>query len=231
MIQEGCKMNNHCYNAEISMHEYKKTFTYNNTDMLKLTIIYPQISLNASQAEYKNNSQINMEVNDYKRYAKYLYKQAIKDYIRSLNEGFHFWGYEAFLEYFITYNQNCFLSLYFDKYEFTGGAHGSTLRASDTWELCLGHHLPLGSFFKPGTDYKRILTDEIIRQADQIQERQKIYFDDYKPLIIKNFDKSSFYLSPEGITIYYQQYDIAPYSSGIAEFTIPYSIIGWRPDC
>ena len=89
-------MNNHCYNAEISMHEYKKTFTYNNTDMLKLTIIYPQISLNASQAEYKINSQINMEVNDYKRYAKYLYKQAIKDYIRSLNEGFHFWGYEAF---------------------------------------------------------------------------------------------------------------------------------------
>jgi hypothetical protein len=56
-------------------------------------------------------------------------------------------------------------------------------------------------------------------------------YDDYKPLIIKNFDKSSFYLSPEGITIYYQQYDIAPYSSGIAEFTIPYSIIGWRPDC
>ena len=224
-------MNNYCYKAEISMHEYKKTFSYNNTEMLMLTIIYPQISLNNSQSEYKINSQINMEVSNYKRYAKYLFKQAIKTYTRSLNNGYPFLGYEAYLEYFITYNENCFLNLYFDKYEFTGGAHGSTVRASDTWELCCATHLPLSSFFKPGTDYKRLLIDEILSQAEVIQGRQNIYFEDYKALIIKNFDKDSFYLSREGITIYYQQYEIAPYSTGIVEFTIPYSKIGWRPNC
>jgi hypothetical protein len=213
------------------MHEYKKTFSYNNVEMLKLTIIYPQIRLNDPQAEYKINAQINMEVSDYKRYAKYLFKQAIRAYTQSLKSGYPFFGYEAYLEYFITYNENCFLSLYFDKYEFTGGAHGSTVRASDTWELCCGTHLPLRSFFRPGTDYKHLLSDEILSQAETIQRKQNIYFDDYKTLIIKNFDEDSFYLAPEGITIYYQQYDIAPYSTGIVEFTIPYSIIGWSPNC
>ncbi|MDD3752161.1 MAG: hypothetical protein PHU60_08975, partial [Tissierellia bacterium] len=76
-------MNNHCYNADIGMHEYKKTFSYNNKEMLKLTIVYPQISLNNPQAEYRINAQIIMEVNDYKRYAKHLFKQAIKGYYDS----------------------------------------------------------------------------------------------------------------------------------------------------
>lgn len=224
-------MNNNCFNADISMHEYDKTFYYNNEEMLKLTIKYPQVYLYNKEAENRINAQINMEVNDYKRYAKYLFKEAVKSYAKSQANGYPFFGYEAYMEYFISYNENCFLSLYYDKYEFTGGAHGSTIRTSDTWELCCGTHLPLSSFFRPAADYKHLLIDEIIRQAEEIQRRQNIYFDDYKSLIIKNFDEDSFYLSPSGITFYYQQYDIAPYSTGIAEFTIPYSIIGWRPNC
>ena len=213
------------------MDEYNKSFSYNNTEMLKLTIKYPQISLNNKQAENRINAQINMEVSDYKRYAKYLFKQAIKRYTESQTNSYPFFGHEAYMKYFITNNESCFLSLYYDRYEFTGGAHGSTIRASDTWELCCGTQLSLSSFFHPGSDYKRLLIDEMIRQAEVIQGQQNIYFDDYKSLIIKNFDKDSFYLSPDGITIYYQQYDIAPYSTGIVEFTIPYSRIGWRPNC
>lgn len=224
-------MKNYCYNAEINMYEYRKTFSYNNTEMLKLTIIYPQISLYNLQAEYKINTRINMDVSNFKRYAKYLFKQAIKSYTESQNKGYPFREYEAYMDYSITYNENCFLSLYYDKYEFTGGAHGSTVRASDTWELCLGTYLPLNSFFRPGTDYRHLLINEMIKQAEVIQNQQNIYFDDYKSLIIKNFDEDSFYLTPSGITIYYQQYDIAPYSTGIVEFTIPYSVIGWRPNC
>lgn len=225
-------MMNYCHNAEINMHEYKKIFNYNNIEALFLSIKYPQICLrNNPQVEYKINNQIMMEVNNYKSYAKHLYKQAIKGYHDALANDYPFHGYEAYMEYSITNNENCFLSLYYDKYEFTGGAHGSTVRSSDTWELCCGTHLPLGSFFRPGTDYKSFLIDEMIRQAEIIQRSQKIYFDEYKSLIMKTFDENSFYLTPEGITIYYQQYDIAPYSTGIVEFTIPYSLIGWRPNC
>ncbi len=224
-------MNRSCYNAVIRMQEYKRTFSYNNVEVLTLTIKYPIIRLRNQQVECRINSQIIMEVNDYKEHAKYLYKQAIKGYKDSQTNNYPFHGYEAYMEYTITYNENCFLSLYFDRYEFTGGAHGSTVRASNTWELCYGTLLPLSSFFRIGTDYRRFLINEMINQAEYTQEREGIYFDDYKSLIVENFDENSFYLYPTGITIYYQQYDIAPYSTGIVQFTIPYSSIGWRPNC
>lgn len=224
-------MKNYSYRADISIHEYKKTFIYNKVELLNLTIKYPLISLCNSRAENNINNQIYMEVSDYKRYANYLYKEAIRRYHETIQNDYPFFTFEAYMEYTITYNENCFLSLYYDKYEFTGGAHGSTIRASDTWELCFGTHLPLSSFFRPATDYRRLIIEEIIRQAELVQKDEGIYFDDYKALIIKNFNENNFYLSPLGITIYYQQYDIAPYSTGIVEFTIAYSKLNWQPNC
>ena len=225
-------MNRYCYNADISMHEYKKKFNYNNIEVLELSIKYPKISLtNNPRAENLINNRIKTEIIDFVRYSKYLYNQDIEGYHESQANNYPFHGYSAYMEYTITYNENCFLSLYFDRYEFTGGAHGSTIRSSDTWELCHGTILPLSSFFKPGTDYRSLLIDEMTRQAEVIQQREDIYFDDYKELIISNFNENSFYLSPSGITIYYQQYDIAPYSTGIVEFTIPYDLINWHPNC
>lgn len=226
-------MNKYCYNANISMHEFKRTFYYNNVEVLTLSIKYPEISLKYNpQVEYLINNQINMNVNEFVRYAKYMYDQAVKGYNNSQINDYPFHSYSAYMEYTITYNENCFLSLYIDKYEFTGGAHGSTVRSSDTWELCNGTHLPLSSFFEPNVDYRRLMIDEITKQAEyNSQQNSNIYFDEYKSLIIRNFDENSFYLTPLGITIYYQQYDIAPYSTGIVEFTIPYAMTNWHPNC
>lgn len=224
-------MNNYCYSADIRMGKYKKTYFYKGVEMLKLTIKYPLISLPNRQAENIINNQIYMEVRNFKKHAEYLYEEAIKGFHEAQENSYPFHTYEAYMEYIITYNENCFLSLYYDRYEFTGGAHGSTIRASNTWELCLGTPLFLENFFPPGTDFRPFVTDEIIRQAEPIQRNEVIYFDDYKTLIIENFNEDSFYLSPGGITIYYQQYEIAPYSTGIVEFTIPYSSINWYPNC
>lgn len=226
-------MNNSCFRASVNMKELKRAFEYDNTEVLTLTVKYPEVNIKYNpHAEWLINNQIAMNVNEYMRYAGYLYNQAVKTYIDSQSNNFPFHPYEAYMEYTITYNDNCFLSTYNDKYEFTGGAHGSTLRSSDTWELLSGTNLPLYSFFRPGTDYVRLLTEEIIRQAEyNYNQNPNIYFDDYKNLITKNFNPRSYYLTPQGMVIYYQQYDIAPYSTGIVEFTIPYEAIGWRPRC
>jgi hypothetical protein len=60
--------------------------------------------------------------------------------------------------------------------------------------------------------------------AEEIQKDPSIYFPDWEKLIVQTFNENSFYATNEGIVIYYQQYDIAPYSSGIREFLIPYNI-------
>ncbi|QIB69308.1 DUF3298 and DUF4163 domain-containing protein [Aminipila butyrica] len=220
--------------ATTHTEEINCQFKYDNIDMLALTIKYPIVTTpNNSCAGEKINNQISMQVDEYFEYAaNTLYQQAMEDYADSLKNNFPFYGYEAYMEYTITYNDNCFLSLYTDKYEFTGGAHGNTTRTSNTWELCGGSNIYLSDFFKPSTNCTLLLTQEIIAQAEgNLKENPGIYFDNYKELIIRNLSCHNFYMAPSGITIYYQQYDIAPYSTGIVEFTIPYATIGWAPSC
>lgn len=220
--------------ARIYMREIKRTFQYNNFDVLTLNIKYPVVNiLNNPLAERKINTQIRTQVNEYYNYVSTsLYNQAISVYKESIENNFPIRAFEAIMEYTITYNDNCFLSLYNEKYEYTGGAHGNTLRSSYTWELCTGVNIYLHYFFTPTTDYTSLLTQEITKQAEaNLIDNPGIYFEDYKNLIIDTFNPQSFYMSPEGITIYYQYYDIAPHSTGIVEFTIPYETIGWYPSC
>lgn len=220
--------------AIIDIQEINRTFKYNNTEMLKLTIKYPIINIyNRPFAERKINNNIEMQVQEYFRYAtNTLYNEAVNSYMESLKNDYPFHGFEAYMEYKITYNDNCFLSLYADKYEFRGGAHGYTTRKSDTYELCTGEYIYLYCFFKPYTDYELFITQEIIIQAENnLIDNPGIYFEDYKNLIAENFNPNNFYMSPDGITFYYLQYEIAPYSTGIVEFTIPYKTIGWYPSC
>ena len=83
--------------------------------------------------------------------------------------------------------------------------------------------MTLQDFFPRNFDYKIDLTEQIIGQiAEQIAAGNDIYFDDYEENVIAEFNPQNFYLTPEGLVIFYQQYAIAPYSSGIMEFTIPY---------
>ena len=49
-----------------------------------------------------------------------------------------------------------------------------------------------------------------------------------KRLQLEDFHPGNFFLVPDGIIIYYQQYDIAPYAAGIPEFLIPFSQHGPR---
>lgn len=220
--------------ATVNMGETNCKFKHDNVEMLTLTIKYPIINIHDTpHVEKEINNQIRMQVDEYIIYAtNILYAQAVNTYMDSLENNFPFHAYEAYMEYTITYNDNCFLSLYTDIYEFTGGAHGNTTRISNTWDLCSGENIYLYYFFDPYTDYIHLITQEIIAQAgENLKENPGIYFDNYKDLIIKNFNPDSFYMSPSGITIYYQQADIAPYSTGIVEFTIPYTKIGWFPSC
>ncbi|HHZ01691.1 MAG TPA: DUF3298 and DUF4163 domain-containing protein [Tissierellia bacterium] len=225
-------MKNNCYKASIAMGELKRTLMYKDVEVLFLSIKYPVVSLPCTNAQTLINNQIAMDIVDYIKHIEYLYNMAVEGYRDSVVNDYPFHGYSAYMEYIITYNKNCFLSLYIDKYEFTGGAHGSTTRSSHTWELWNGTNLTLNCFFKPGTDYRHLLLEEIIKEAHYNNKQNPyLYFEDYESLIIKNFNEYSFYLTPEGIRIYYQQYDIGPYASGIIEFTVPYYRIKWYPNC
>ena len=121
----------------------------------------------------------------------------------------------------ITYNYQMLISLYIDEYRFTGGAHGNTIRTSQTWNLKESKMIKLAELFKD-TNYVSALIDNINEQIkNNIESGKNIYFEDYCFLTDKNFKVENYYIKDGLINIFYQQYEIAPYSSGIIVFIIP----------
>ncbi len=219
--------------ATIVPQVQKQDFTYEDVLVLSVENHYFTVRLpGGGPVEAAINSRIQMQVDELNTYASTtLYENAVETYQYTQEEGFPFNAYGAGLYYKATFNQDCFLSMYRDQYEYTGGAHPNTLRYSDTWNLRTGTVVPLGSFFQPGSNYQQLLLGLILVQADKNQAAEPIYFEDYRKLIVEQFNPKSFYLSPCGLVIYYQQYDIAPYYVGIVEFTIPYKALKNPPSC
>lgn len=162
-----------------------------------------------------------------------LYAQAVEGYKYARLNDFPFMPYEALMVYTITYNRLCTISLYFDAYQYTGGAHGITVRTSDTWDLKAGDRMQLSGFFPEGFKYREYIFEQIDAQIREMTESgENYFFEDSAELVRQTFNESSFYLTEQGVVIYFQQYDIAPYSSGIVEFTLPYSEgVVLRPGC
>lgn len=206
----------------------KDILMYEGTPVLKYSIEYPEFSSREyARAVKKMNRYYRNMALDYQKYVTTsLLQSAITDYKERIKNGYPFHGHEAVQTFAVTYNQHCVLSLYMDRYEYSGGAHGSTVRTSQTWSLGSGRQLPLKALFPDNIHYIADLKAEINRQIqEQMKNGTGAYFENYRELVDKTFNPQSFYLQQDALAIYFQQYDIAPYSSGIPVFMIPYDAV------
>ncbi|ABX43591.1 DUF3298 and DUF4163 domain-containing protein [Lachnoclostridium phytofermentans] len=203
------------------------TLFYNNEQVLSYKINYPQfITSNCTSFIGKLNNYYKENALKFEKYCRdTLFPETVEQYKYAKENNYPIIPYEAVMNYNITYLTDCYISLYFDKYIFTGGAHGNTTRFSDTWDVCKGCIMQLSDFFPHNPNFKDDIITFII---DDISERLKnpnlqgTYFDTYKQDVHNTFHEGNFYMTPNGIVVFFQQYDIAPYSSGIQEFLIPY---------
>lgn len=199
---------------------------YKNQIIMKYTIKYPQFfSAHFQVFLDKLNSFYRTRAVMYERSnIMNLYQMAMVEYEYSITNNFPVRQFEAYVDYQVTYNQNCALSLYFDQYEYAGGAHGLTIRYSDTWNLQKSKKIEMMDLYPHRNNLKEVLTGVVIGQIDAgYNPEDSIYFSDYAKLVQDTLKINNFYLIPEGVVIYFQEYDIAPYSSGMPTFVIPFS--------
>ena len=221
--------------AQITNRKIEKKLPHDSVLMLTLDIDYPQIHLTGSAfAEMLVNHAYRREARHFAAYARDdLFPNAVDDYEESIIKGFPFHPYEAVMRYDITLNRDCVVSATTDHYEFTGGAHGNTVRFSDSFDLRTGYRIRMRDLFPKVEDCRPIVLEQVLRQADErTQAEPGVFFDDYRTLIIKYFNPQSFFLTPRTLGVYYQEYEIAPYASGIVVFEMPYEDLGIRrPGC
>lgn len=198
---------------------------YKGSIILTYEIEYPEITssnydLGKNNFNYYNR---NMAIKLENRAKNELFEEAKKLYDYNISNGFPVMTYEVIKEYEITYNEDYIVSLYSDEYEFTGGAHGNTIRSSQNWNLQTSRQLKLSSFF-PNNEYYIIDVLKNINQQikEQLKYDNNIYFPDYCELVLDTFRLENYYLTRDAIAIFFQTYDIAPHSSGIPVFYIAY---------
>ena len=109
---------------------------------------------------------------------------------------------------------NGIVSYVYDHYTYTGGAHGGTYRGTINMDEQTGRILTESDIFEPG--YYQQLTSLLREYLPKCTEMDMIFDANISP-------SDNFYVTSEGITYVYQQYEIGPYALGIVEVLVPWS--------
>ena len=117
-------------------------------------------------------------------------------------------GFDAFR------NDARFISLTQNRYQYTGGAHGMNWLTATTVNLQTGHYYKLSDLFVADADYIDFLS-KFVRREGAKRNYPLWGFGGIRP-------DSAFYLTNEGIVLFFQPYEIAPYSEGVVRILIPY---------
>jgi len=110
-----------------------------------------------------------------------------------------------------------YISLYIDYYQFSGGAHGITLRDHYNVRIKDGKEIKLKDLYEEGFDYKDYINSIIYKE---IEKNPGMYFTGKLGFNGISEDQG-FYFKDDYVVVFFQVYEIAPYVAGIPEFLIP----------
>jgi hypothetical protein len=110
-------------------------------------------------------------------------------------------------------NERHILSLALSVYSYTGGAHGTTVIHSLTFDITTGKQYALKDLFKSNSNY-------VVRISQLIQEQIK----ERKLPVIEPFMRikpdQDYYIADKSLVIYFQLYELVPYAYGFPYFPI-----------
>lgn len=117
----------------------------------------------------------------------------------------------------IVYSKDNILSYVADKYTYRGGAHGMSSRYACNFDLRTGKQISEEDFFRKGYDgtLTSLLTSHLKESLASPEDMDMLFVEEIEP-------NGNFYLCEKGVTYIYNHYEIAPYSMGIIEVTVPW---------
>ena len=136
-------------------------------------------------------------------------------------EHFASFNWEKKFKMGVKYNEQNVLSLSFDKYGYTGGAHGILIRRYEVLDMKNTNHLNLDDIFIEGFETSlELLLDKKLRKLNGILDSESLR--DAGFLVDEVPVSDNFYVNNDGIGFYYNVYRIAPYAAGPTELFISF---------
>ncbi|HOJ09140.1 MAG TPA: DUF3298 and DUF4163 domain-containing protein [Clostridiales bacterium] len=169
-------------------------------------------------ADKEIQSSINsMLENDIESFRKYMIELSATDTDSSINM-----KYIAKTSYKINKKSRNLLSISVIYYQDTGGAHGIYDMVAYNFDIRNGSLLELDDLFENKDGYKDIINEEIRRQICENKGKIEYFSGDSGFKSISSHQP--FYINDGKLVIYFSLYEIAPYSSGIPGFEIPFTL-------
>ena len=113
-------------------------------------------------------------------------------------------------------------SLYVDVTERQNGTRPLTVRTAETWELRSGTPKTLSEFFPPRLFWKKPIIEALQHQAlDRLQGGESLLFEDVETRVASYFSTKRFYLTEEGLSLFYPMWSLGSPAEGIPVFLLP----------
>ncbi len=125
--------------------------------------------------------------------------------------------YKVVTNYAVTFNKNHILSTIVNLMAFVNNEGPKYNELNNyNFDLLTGRAFTIGSVFNPNVDYLKVITNYV---NYKISQNKELYYSDVVVDIPKD---QAFYLTDEGIVIYFGLDEIAPQEFGIPRFTMEY---------
>lgn len=191
-------------------------FTY-SSDYINVTIEVPQLTGLAGSTVQDS---INAIFSDVMTTAQNDVKPMEAESKQLFDDGHTAGAYEIDVSYSVPYNHDGILSIVISDYRYLGGAHGGDIWSDYTFDLKTGQQLSLDDLMTKDSGYRDLINSFIKKEIESKVAAGELYeiatFEDIG-------DNPAFYLTPDAIVFYFQQYEYFPYASGIQQFPFKYT--------
>ena len=153
---------------------------------------------------------------------------AIAEHDRALLKSAPFKPFEISATFHVAHNGDI-LSFYRDTRVTTGAARAHT-RSGETWDARSGWLCDLKSLLPPGMNYREVLKSVVEIAKKQEKAGTHKYLDDFTKRARKNFSPSNFYITDEGIVIFFDELTVAPRAEGIPVFVLGRSYFSFEKE-
>ena len=156
-----------------------------------------------------------------KRWEREVYIRACLDLAdrRAQRRPFKVWC--ARLDTHITLQEGGLLSLWQEGTEHWGFDRPVAVRRGDTWSLSEGAPRTLASFFSGQRGWKRRLLGQVERQVEErLAGGESLLDPDCVHRLRREFDPDNFYLTGDGVQVFFPLYALAPGGEGVPAFSV-----------
>ena len=115
------------------------------------------------------------------------------------------------------------VSILFESTSYTGGAHPFTTHAALNFDLTAHRPLELAELFRAETGYLEIIAGYC---TEQLRQRPEIGFEGFEDNAAPREENYRVWsITPHGLLITFEEYQVAPYASGAQQVLVPYAVL------